>query len=185
MFKKYGCGHYMEPIYIYAKKGNLLLLLLASAIFSLMGGLLTIYGLAEPNEAAALVAGVIILLPFGTGLVYVIKKMKRLKPALIISGEGVHDYSMFIGAGLVRWESIRSIKFTRGTGQLYLCIKTKDPNLIIDRTTGFKKLLLRINRKILPAQLNIPLNTLAYSSEQLHQDLHTAWKYAVSHRQAE
>lgn len=174
----------MEPIYIYAKKGNLLLLLLASSIFSLMGGLLTIYGLAEPNEAGALVAGVIILVPFGTGLVYVIKKMKHPKPALIISGEGVHDYSMFIGAGLVRWESIQSLKYKSGTGQLYLCIKTKDPNLIIDRTTGIKRMLLRINQKILPAQLNIPVNTLAYPSEQLHQDLHTAWKYAVSHRQA-
>lgn len=149
-----------------------------------MGGLLTIYGISEPNEAGALVAGLVILLPFGSVLIYTVKKIKRPKPALIISSEGIHDYAMFIGTGLIHWNSIQSLKYARRTGQLYLCIKTKDPNLIIDRTTGIKKMMLGINQKILPAQLNIPLNTLAYPNEQLHKDLHTAWKYAVSHRQA-
>lgn len=87
----------MEPIYVYMKKVNLYIFAITTFIFTLIGTLLTLFGLFEPEETGALITGLVFLALFGSTFIYFFKKIRKPKPALILSIEGIQDFSTTVG----------------------------------------------------------------------------------------
>lgn len=102
--------------------------------------------------------------------------MFKTKPALIINEKGIIDQSTYIAPGLIKWEEIQSIDFVQFSGQTYLGIFTKDPDLVVNRSNSLKKMLNRINKGLLPSQVNIPVKILDCSVEELVEKVSKQWE---------
>ena len=104
--------------------------------------------------------------------------MLKRKPAIIINHEGIIDQSTYIKAGLVKWDEIEDIDFVSFGGQTYLGIYTSDPDLIINRSNSFKKMLNQMNKGLLATQVNIPVKILDCSMDELTNTISMYWKEA-------
>jgi len=122
------------------------------------------------------IIGVVTAVFFGLCTIYYLKEIFIRKPALIISDEGIMDRSSFVGAGLVRWEEIEYIDLIVFGGQPFLGIFTHDPELIVNRTSGIKSLLNSANKKLVDAQVNIPVNNLACSMDNFVDEINNRWQ---------
>lgn len=84
---------------------------------------------------------------FGVLILYyteisILKKIFYNKPGLIVSDEGITDYSTIVGVGLIEWVDIINIQ-EKG---IFITIFVADPVLYISRQTNFlKRGLLRIS----------------------------------------
>ena len=119
-----------------------------------------------------------VIIFFGLCLLYFIRVLIKGKAALKITSEGIIDNSNFLGAGLVRWEEIERIDFIKFKKQVFLGIYTLDPNLIVDRTSGFKRLLNNLNKVLVETQVNIPVKLLACSKDGLVHEINSRWTIA-------
>ncbi|BAQ11822.1 hypothetical protein OXB_3353 [Bacillus sp. OxB-1] len=166
----------MNTIEIYPKKGRMFMLSIFSLLFTLLGVLFLWISTEEGSPFWLGIIGVITIAFFGLGGVYYVKELMIRKPAVMITDEGIIDRSSFIGAGLVKWEEIESVEFITMSGQLFLAIFTFDPNLIIDRSSGIKRILNKLNQGLLPSQVNIPAKNLACSPEELLDKIGHQWQ---------
>ena len=160
------------------KQSRMLTLIFFSLIFTALGVVFivafTSQGIGSENIWLPVIGAVIAIL-FGLCLFYYINVLVKGKPAVKVTEEGIIDNSSFIGAGLVRWEDIADIDFINFSNQVYLGIFTFDPDLITDRTTGFKKLLNNLNKGLLETQVNIPVKILACSLDELVDEINSRW----------
>lgn len=162
---------------VMAKKGRMVML----TIFSLMFVALGIFILLVPfNESMLpMVIGILAILIFGLCFLYYVKALVEREPAVIITKEGIIDNSSYIRAGLVKWEEIEAIEFLNFSGQVFLGIFTYDPELIINRSSGMKRILNRLNKGLLPSQVNIPFKNLDCSAEELMNAIGERWDTAL------
>lgn len=168
----------MNDYVVLFKRSRMLTLLIFSLIFTAIGVVLIVVFTSQGigSEKIWLPAfGAMIAILFGLCLLYYINVLIKGKPALKVTEEGIIDNSSFIGAGLVRWEDIADIDFINFSGQVYLGIFTFDPDLITDRTTGFKKLMNNLNKGLLETQVNIPVKILAGSLDELVDEINSRW----------
>lgn len=170
----------MNELVIYTKKGKMILYGIACLLFVVVSGILLVVGLNESgNDRLTLIAiGAIGVLFFGLCMIYWVKSMIKRKPAIIVNNDGIIDQSTYIGAGLINWNEIADIDFVNFGGQTYLGIYTLDPDLIIDRSSSFKKMLNRMNKGLLDTQVNIPVKILDCSLEELVETINFYWKKA-------
>jgi hypothetical protein len=170
----------MKELVIFAKRGKQILYGILCFIFVAISGLLLIIGVMESgNDSWKLIlGGGLGFTFFGLCLVYYVKSMFKRKPALIVNQEGLIDQSTYIGAGLVRWDEIADIDFVSFGGQTYLGIYTMDPDLIVDRSSPFKKMLNRMNKGLLATQVNIPVKILDCSMDELVETISKYWQKA-------
>jgi hypothetical protein len=168
----------MNDYVVSFKRSRMLTLALLSFIFTVIGVVFIIAFATQGigSEKIWLTAiGVVIAIFFGLCLLYYIIVLIKGKPALKITKEGIIDNSSFIGAGLVRWEDIADIDFINFSNQVFLGIFTFDPDLITDRTTGFKRLLNNLNKGLLETQVNIPIKILDGSLDELVDEINSRW----------
>jgi hypothetical protein len=168
----------MNELVIYPKKGKMILYGIGSFLFVALGVLLIGIGLSERgvDSLKFLIIGGISTLFFGFCMIYWVKSMINLKPALIINSVGITDQSSFISPGLVKWEEIEDIDFVQFGGQTYLGLFTKDPYLIINRSSSLKRTLNKMNKGLLPSQVNIPVKILNCSVEELVESVSKQWE---------
>ncbi|MEK3887954.1 STM3941 family protein [Bacillus sp. FSL K6-3431] len=168
----------MNDFIVYPKVRRIVMLGLASFLFLLLGILFYILSSGDPGTGGLLlkIIGVITGVIFGLCLIYYINVLIKRKPALIVSNEGIFDQSSFIGAGLVKWEEIEDIDFIYFSGQLFLGIKTQDPNLIVNRSNGIKRVLNKLNKGLVEAQVNIPVKILSCSMDELVNEIENHWQ---------
>ncbi|VEF47424.1 Uncharacterised protein [Bacillus freudenreichii] len=121
--------------------------------------------------------GIITITVFGLCFIYYIKVLIKREPAVIVTNEGIIDQSSYIGAGLVKWKEIEAIDLINFSGQVYLGIFTFDGELIINRSSGMKRVLNVLNKGLLPSQVNIPVKNLACSIEDLLKLLASVGKW--------
>jgi hypothetical protein len=159
----------VKELVIYAKKGKMFVYGIICLVFVIIGVFLTAASFSETGgEAWKLrIAGIASVLFFGLVFVYWIKTLVHRKPTLIISEEGINDQSTYIAAGLIKWEEIADIDFVQFSGQTFLGIYTHDPELIINRSSAFKRMLNKMNKGLLDTQVNIPVKILDCSMEEL------------------
>lgn len=69
--------------------------------------------------------------------------------------------------------------FLNFSGQVFLGIFTYDPELIINRSSGIKKVFNRLNKGLLPSQVNIPFKNLDCSAEELMNAIGERWDTAL------
>ncbi|MFD2043008.1 STM3941 family protein [Ornithinibacillus salinisoli] len=165
----------MNEIIIYSNRGKLFVLGFLSFVFVVVGSTMYTSGGAEEGAFGLWlrIIGLITILFFGLCMIYYIKVLIKRKPALIVSDKGITDHSSYIGAGLVNWEEIAGVDFVSFGGQHYIGIYTKDPELIINRASGLKRVLNRMNKGLLDTQVNIPVKTLDCSVEELVDSINT------------
>ena len=174
-----GANCQMNEYVVLFKRSRILLLTILSFLFTIIGivfiAFISLGTGSEKIWLPAIGVAIIIIIIFGLCFCYYINVLIKGKPALKITEEGIIDHSSFIGAGLVRWEEIETIDFINFSNQLYLGISTFDPELIIDRTAGFKKLLNNLNKGLLETQVNIPVKILACSMDELVDEINRRW----------
>lgn len=164
----------MSDFQVFAKRGRLAGLGFASLLFVLVGILMVVLApqADSPGEGVLLtVIGVISILFFGFCLWLYIRKLVIHTPLLVISEEGITDQASYASAGLIRWEEIADIGTMSMANQHFLCIFTHDPNLIVNRLTGFQRMLMRMNKGLSSAQAHIPLKLLSCPLPRLMEEI--------------
>lgn len=109
-------------------------------------------------------------------MLFPLKIYSLKKPALILSEDGLTDQSSYIAAGFLKWEEIMEVQFYQYGGQPFLGIITVDPELIIQRSSGFKRLLNKMNKGLVEAQVSIPVRNLACDDETLINEIAIRWE---------
>ena len=167
----------MNDYVVLFKRRRMLVLIFLSLLFPLLGVVFIAFASqgAGSEKIWLSVIGIVLIILFGLCFYYYINILIKGKPALTITEEGIIDNSSFIGAGLVRWEDIEDIDFINFSNQIFLGIFTFDPDLIVDRTSGFKKLLKNLNKGLLETQVNIPVKILACSLDELVDEINSRW----------
>ena len=167
----------MNDYVVLFKRSRMLTLIFLSLIFVGLGVVFlafTTQGIGSEKIWLSAI-GIVLVVLFGLCFCYYINVLIKGKPALTITEEGIIDNSSFIGAGLVRWEDIEDIDFINFSNQIFLGIFTFDPDLIVDRTSGFKRLLNNLNKGLLETQVNIPVKILAGSLDELVDEINSRW----------
>ena len=129
-----------ERIEIPLSKGKLIVILLLSIIFVVMG----LWFIINPPEikhsffditTIFWVSGVASILFFGFCGVVIIKKLRDKSPGLIIDKTGIIDNSSGIPAGHIPWKDIVQIKSIKVFTQNFLIIIVRHPDIYINRQT--------------------------------------------------
>ena len=162
---------------VMAKKGRMVMLTIFSLVFVALGIFILLVPFNEPM--LPMVIGILAILVFGLCFLYYVKALVKREPAVMITNEGIIDNSSYIRAGLVKWEEIEAIDFLNFSGQVFLGIFTYDPELIINRSSGIKKVFNRLNKGLLPSQVNIPFKNLDCSAEELMNAIGERWDTAL------
>lgn len=113
--------------------------------------------------------GIISFLFFGLCLTYFSGRLISKKPALIITDEGIYENSSYIGAGKIKWHEVKDAYIYEYMGEKMLGIETYDPDLVISRKSGFKKFLVKTNKKLINSQISIPQNGVSITLEEIHK----------------
>lgn len=166
----------MEELVVYPKRGRMLGFGLICLITSVFGFVLTILSFNKQAPVHIGVIGIILFLVCGFSCIFFIKRAVIHQPALIISSEGITDYSSYAGAGLVKWREIASIELIEQSGQPFLAIYTFDPNLIVNRTDTTKRMVNKATQYLMPSQVNIPVNNLAIPIKELIERITATWE---------
>ncbi|WP_277674604.1 STM3941 family protein [Piscibacillus halophilus] len=162
----------MNELVIYPKRGRMIGFGILSLLFVILGIIFYNVGLIE-DDLTLTVIGFLLVLIFGFCLFYYIKVLIKRKPALIISDEGISDYSSYLGPGLIRWDEIEGFEFVGFGSQQFLGIYTKDPELIINRASGLRRVINRMNKGLINTQVNIMVKNLDCSSEDLVETINS------------
>ncbi|PZD92957.1 hypothetical protein DNH61_25485 [Paenibacillus sambharensis] len=158
-----------KEIVEYPSTRKLLMLLLGSLVFVAMGLLLMMVGLSEEDGSLGMtLVGIVTLAFFGACLLYFVYRLFNRKPSLIINDEWIEDNSSYTAGGRIKWEDIREIALYEMMGQRFLGIKLHDEDAYLQRQSGFKKWLMKVNSGMVQAPVNIPQNGIKMKLEALH-----------------
>src|SRR5262249_18068977 len=144
-----------DAIVIYPSKKKLFLMAVAAAAF--VG--FAIFMLLSPDpdfrdwDVRAVAIACIVF--FGLALVYVVWRLVRPTPALVIHSSGLFDNASALSAGFLRWDEISSIFVARIKNQKFLAIAVKDVEGLLNRYSGVKARLMKMNVRLAGAAVNI------------------------------
>lgn len=166
----------MEELVVYPKRGRMLGLGILCLVLSGFGLLLTLLLIIGQAPFYIGLIGIFLFIACGLSAVFYIKRVIIHQPALIISDEGITDNSSYIAAGLVAWHEIANVEIIEESGQPFLAIYTFDPELIINRSDTAKKAANKVNKFLLPSQVNIPVNNLSIPIRDLLAKIVVFWE---------
>lgn len=99
---------------------------------------------------------------------YLLYRLTSLKPVLLITEEGVVDRSSPAGVGLIRWEEIVAVEPLFVSGQLFITLRTRDPEAVISRQRSrIKRWVLRSSDRKGWGVAVITANVLPVSAEEV------------------
>lgn len=104
---------------------------------------------------------------FGLFLIYVCHQLLRPKPSVIINQEGIFDNASLLGAGMIRWDEIKSVFIYKVMNNSLLGIIPVDIESVLARQSIIKRFLFRMNKGMSQAPFAIPDNSLPMSAEEL------------------
>ncbi|PWN63542.1 hypothetical protein C1631_021405 [Chryseobacterium phosphatilyticum] len=164
----------MNTIEIESSKTKLLLMLLGSLIFVILGVFLTtnpdiFVSVIFRNIIFIRIVGIISIIFFGLCLIFLTKVFLTKKINLIISKEGIVDNSSYVSVGAIFWDDIISIKRIDVMSTKFLIINVKDPNKYLNTQSGIKRKLLQKTFKTYGTPISISSNTLAYNFDELEK----------------
>ncbi len=171
----------MNKVEIPLSKTKIILLLLGGLVFVIAGILLTI----NPEEFISSImrspqiiriGGIIAVLFFGTGSVYVIRKLFDKQMGLIIDEEGIIDNTNALGLVFIRWTDIKKIKTEQVASTKFLLIYTKNPDKYLNRIKGFKRKLMEGNNIMYGTPLSITSNSLRCNFNDLEKLINDRFK---------
>lgn len=147
-------------------------MLLGSVIFVALG----IWFLADAFAGNVLLGNPIIKVAVGMACIlffswvgyFISRKLFDSRPGLIISDQGIVDQSSGTCAGFVPWDEVLAITEVRISGQTFINIVVRDPEVYIDRQdSAFRRRLMRANLKRFGTAIGISANGLQCSQRKL------------------
>ncbi|WJH36976.1 hypothetical protein N6H14_15600 [Paenibacillus sp. CC-CFT747] len=88
------------------------------------------------------------------------------------------DNSSAIGGGELKWTEIREIVPYEFMGQPFIGLKLHDTERYLASRTGFQRLLMKANRGMVDAPINIAQNTLRQPLEEIYGIMADKWERA-------
>jgi len=162
----------MNKIEIPLSKTKILLTIGGSTLFIVIG-LYFITSMAEHqtkyNPTLVKGVGYASILFFGATGIYGIKKMFDNNVGLTIDNNGIIDNTNATSIGLIKWENITEIRTEQVKSTKFLLIFTNDPDQILEKVSGFKRLLMAGNMKMYGTPLSITSTTLKYNFADLEK----------------
>jgi hypothetical protein len=166
-----------KEIIIYPSVTKLVGLYILSIIFVLIGALLIIVGFKidigidfstkRYEHLSVGVIGIISCLFFGLGGIYIIKRIFVRKPSVIISKDGFTDNASAISVGFLKWSEIKGFQIYDYMGQKFLGIEPIDIEGTLKKVSKVKRILLKMNKSLGTAIINIPQNTISMPLEEI------------------
>jgi hypothetical protein len=154
-----------DSIVIYPSRRKLLLIIAGCSAFVALGIFILI------SDDKALFLGVSTIAVFGLGLLYPAVRLARPTPAVIIHYSGIFDNASGLSAGFLPWEEIMDMYMAKIKNQRMLAIRVKDVESFLNRQSGLKANLMKINVSLIGAPINIPATALPISLEELIQSI--------------
>ncbi len=107
--------------------------------------------------------GLLFALPF----VYFCYRLLRHTPSVVINREGIVDNASALGAGVIRWDEIKSIFIYKVMGKPIIGIVPVNVETILARQSGIKRFFFRMNKGMTTAPFGIPEAGLPLTAEEL------------------
>jgi hypothetical protein len=104
---------------------------------------------------------------FGLLLVYACYRLLKPAPSVIINQEGIFDNASIFGAGLIRWEEIKSMFVYAIGNNPFLGIVPVDIETVLARQSGIKRFIFRMNKGMTEAPFAIPGGGLPITADEL------------------
>jgi hypothetical protein len=105
---------------------------------------------------------------FGLCLVYLLYRVIKPSPSLIINHEGIFDNASALGVGLLRWSEIADVQIYQFLNQRFLGIVPTNVDRVLERQSAMKRWLLKMNQRyFVSAPFNIPENVLPIRLEDV------------------
>ena len=95
---------------------------------------------------------------FGVGFVFLLSRILRPKPVLVIRKEGFEDYSSLAAAGFVPWEYVEKLELASVQKQTFISATIKIENEDALFSQGYKNILAKANQSFGYPSVNITLN---------------------------
>lgn len=124
------------------------------------------------DKTALIIMVAVVLAFFGGGGVFLAYRLFKPRPALLLTPEGLMETASALGAGLVPWEDIEEIFAYTFSGQRFLGIRVRDPQALFSRVGPVKRLLMRINKRMVNASINISQVALTMTVDELLELIH-------------
>jgi len=113
--------------------------------------------------------GIASVLFFGVIAIYASWKIRDKRAGLIIDENGIFDNSNSVSIGLIKWADITEIRTEEVSSSKFLLIYVSNPEVYLNKATGFRKKVMRLNYKMYGTPLSITSNTLKYNFSTLEQ----------------
>jgi len=121
----------------------------------------------DPRLAKAV--GILGIIFFGGTGIFAIKKLFDKSLGLIISDEGIFENTNALSIGFISWDNITAIKTIQIKSTKILLIFVKNPQLYLDKVSGFKKFLMKSNFSMYGTPLSVTSVTLKIKFNELEQ----------------
>jgi hypothetical protein len=110
----------------------------------------------RPENPTDVLAGAAAMLLFGACGIFVIVRIARRAPAVVINDQGILDNASALAAGFIAWDEIEDIREYRFRNQVFLGIFPKQLDAILARQPAWKRQAIRANLALGAAPINIP-----------------------------
>ena len=123
------------------------------------------------------ILGIVCILFFGGGGLFIASKLRDPKPAILIDERGITDRTTAVAYGLIPWEDITSVEPHTTFGQHFVLLNVADPEAYVDKApTAFARRAARQNLKLTgspialnPNGLKMPFKELLHLVRQEHE----------------
>ncbi|MCQ6562436.1 STM3941 family protein [Paenibacillus mendelii] len=174
-----------EELVFYPSPRKLLGLSAAAIMFVLIGGVMIgVSRNEEDSSVSILIIGLVSVLFFGLCLIYLLYRLLNRKPSVVLNDQEVVDDSSYIGGGRLRWDQIEEIMLYDFMGQRFIGIKLLDTPAFLSRQSGLKKLLMKLNRGMVKAPINIAQQGITLPLEELYELMIDRWERSVQSNKA-
>ncbi len=172
--------HPMSRTTIALSKTKLIKNTLFTLLFFIAGLLFIIrpfWFIRSTDSSIIVIIGYILLILAGLGLLVYLVKLFDRKPGLIIDAEGITDNSSGVAAGKILWSDIKKISVERVSGQQFIMVEVKNPQLYIKaQKNPLKKSMMTLNHSLYKTPIHITAIGMNVKFEDLYKAVETGFQ---------
>lgn len=153
-----------EPsITIYPSPLRLVLLAAGSIVFVACGLMLALAG----DSAVAIGVGWISIVFFGVAGTYLLLRLVRQQPLLVLDGRGITDHASGFGVGFVSWAEVVAVAPVQMGRQHMATVYVTDPAALRRRFGAVRQRLMRANTTLTGGSVQIPTVMMPFGIDEL------------------
>lgn len=148
-------------------------LLVLALLFVLGCGALLASAVTDPDTSVLVgVAGAFGFVFFGAALMLFVVRLIKRGPVVVLDAEGLHDHAAWAAAGTVPWSNIAAARVITIGRQSQIAISVQDPQAVVDKTSGLRRLMLAANARM-TTPVNIPGLVLSVRPDELAREINS------------